>query len=71
MIIIIITVIIILTLIMNSTLIGDKGTLCVQWQGPGLRYQADRKFESLEGGGIRTFELTEIASENAGVNYFE
>ena len=34
----------------------EKGTLCVQWEGPGLRYQADRKFESLAGGAIKTFD---------------
>ena len=49
---------------------GMRGTLCVQWQGGGLRYQTDRKFESLVGNGIRTFEVTEIAEENAGINYY-
>ena len=48
----------------------EKGTLCVQWEGPGLRYQADRKFESLAGGAIKTFEVTEIANQNADTNFY-
>ena len=48
----------------------EKGTLCVQWEGPGLRYQADRKFESLAGGAIKTFEVTEIANQNSDVNFY-
>ena len=48
----------------------EKGTLCIQWEGPGLRYQSDRKFETLAGGAIKTFEVTEIAKANADINYY-
>lgn len=40
----------------------------VQWQGEeSMIYQADRKIASLSGGALKTFELTEIRSEDASI----
>jgi hypothetical protein len=50
---------------------NSKGVLTIQWDGIKMRYQADRKFPSLESGRINTLELTEIMPQDAIVNYFK
>lgn len=48
----------------------ERAVLTMQWEGKALRYQADRKFSSLSSGMITSLELTEIAPQDSGVNYF-
>jgi hypothetical protein len=59
------------TLFFPKYLIADgRGVLTVQWEGSTFQFQCDRKFEFLLNGGIKSFELTEIRPENAGINYY-
>jgi len=42
----------------------ERQTMCVEWQGNKLRFQADRCFTNISGA-IKTLELTEITIDNA------
>lgn len=42
----------------------ERQTMCVEWQGNKMRFQADRCFVDLSGA-IKTLELTEITIDNA------
>jgi len=46
---------------------SSRGFISLDWTGPKMRYQADRKFAKLDGS-LGTLELTEILSEDAA-NY--
>ena len=41
-----------------------RGCISLDWTGAKMRYQADRKFDTLDGS-LRTFELTEILSTDS------
>lgn len=59
------------TLFFPKYLTADgRGVLTIQWEGSTFRFQCDRKFEFLLDGCIKSFELTEIRPENAGINYY-
>lgn len=42
----------------------ERQTMCVEWQGNKMRFQADRCFTNISGA-IKTLELTEITIDNA------
>jgi hypothetical protein len=39
--------------------------MTIEWEGKSMRYQVDRRFNDLAGGGLRSLELTEVIASQA------
>ena len=49
----------------SGTLNKSGHALTMEWEGKDMRYQVDRRFNSLTGGQVRSLELTEVRAADA------